>query len=90
VTRIEEPARQIPVMAETEVLVVGGGPAGLAAARHGAQVSHAAPRQMMGCTVTGQGAGVASAVSLETGVTPPQVDVAGVQAALRQQGVRLE
>ena len=28
--RIEEPARQIPVMAETEVLVVGGGPAGLA------------------------------------------------------------
>ena len=38
---IEEPARQIPVMAETDVLVVGGGPAGLAAAlgaaRAGAQ-----------------------------------------------------
>jgi NADPH-dependent 2,4-dienoyl-CoA reductase/sulfur reductase-like enzyme len=30
--QIEEPARKIPVMAETDVLVVGSGPAGLAAA----------------------------------------------------------
>jgi len=45
---------------------------------------------MMCCTVTGQGAGVASAISLETGVTPRQVDVARVQQALREQGVRLE
>ncbi len=29
---IEEPSRKIPVMAETDVLVVGGGPSGLAAA----------------------------------------------------------
>ena len=29
---IEEPSRRIPVMAETDVLVVGGGPAGLSAA----------------------------------------------------------
>ena len=29
---IEEPARTIPVMAETDVLVVGGGPGGLSAA----------------------------------------------------------
>jgi len=40
VKNIEEPARSTPVMAETEVLVVGGGPAGLcaaiAAAREGA------------------------------------------------------
>jgi hypothetical protein len=56
----------------------------------GDKVSHAATRQMMCCTVTGQGAGVASAISLETGVTPRQVDVARVQAALSQQGVRLE
>jgi hypothetical protein len=56
----------------------------------GDKVSHAATRQMMCCTVTGQGAGVASAISLETGVTPRQVDVARVQAALRKQGVRLE
>jgi hypothetical protein len=42
VKRIEEPARQIPVLAETDVLVVGGGPGGLAAAlgaaRQGAKV----------------------------------------------------
>ena len=56
----------------------------------GDKVSHAATRQMMCCTVTGQGAGVASATSLETGVPPRQVDVARVQAALSQQGVRLE
>jgi hypothetical protein len=56
----------------------------------GDKVSHAATRQMMCCTVTGQGAGVASAISLETGVTPRQVDVGRVQAALRKQGVRLE
>lgn len=39
---VQEPARQTPVFAETDVLVVGGGPAGLAAAvsaaRHGARV----------------------------------------------------
>ena len=29
---IEEPSRSTPVMAETDVLVVGGGPAGLCAA----------------------------------------------------------
>ncbi len=29
---IDEPSRKIPVMAETEVLVVGGGPGGLSAA----------------------------------------------------------
>lgn len=29
---ITEPARQIPVLAETDVLVIGGGPAGTAAA----------------------------------------------------------
>ena len=29
---ITEPSRQVPVVAETEVLVLGGGPAGIAAA----------------------------------------------------------
>jgi len=32
VRTIEEPGRKIPVMAETDVLVVGGGPGGLSAA----------------------------------------------------------
>ena len=39
---IQEPARQTPVLAETDALVVGGGPGGLAAAlgaaRQGARV----------------------------------------------------
>lgn len=56
----------------------------------GDKVSHAATRQMMCCTVTGQGAGVAAAISLETDVTPRRVDIARVQEALRAQGVRLD
>ncbi|MAE94448.1 MAG: pyridine nucleotide-disulfide oxidoreductase [Deltaproteobacteria bacterium] len=56
----------------------------------GDKVSHAATRQMMCCTVTGQGAGVASAISLDTGVSPREVDISRVQDALRKQGVRLE
>ncbi|MDH3213891.1 MAG: FAD-dependent oxidoreductase, partial [Myxococcales bacterium] len=56
----------------------------------GDRISHAATRQMMCCTVTGQGAGVAAAVSTEDGVTCRDVDVPRVQAALRSQGVRIE
>ncbi|MDH3214143.1 MAG: FAD-dependent oxidoreductase [Myxococcales bacterium] len=56
----------------------------------GDRISHAATRQMMCCTVTGQGAGVAAAVSIEDGVTCRDVAVPRVQAALRRQGVRIE
>jgi hypothetical protein len=55
----------------------------------GDRKSHAATRQMACCMVTGQGAGVAAAISLEDGVAPRHVDVAKVQAALSDQGVRL-
>ncbi|MCP3986597.1 MAG: FAD-dependent oxidoreductase [bacterium] len=55
----------------------------------GDKVSHAATRQMMCCTVTGQGAGVASAISLEQGIPPREVDITRVQDALAKQGVRL-
>ncbi len=55
----------------------------------GDKVSHAATRQMMCCTVTGQAAGVASAISLESNVSPRGVDVLRLQQALRKQGVRL-
>jgi len=56
----------------------------------GDKVSHAATRQMMCCSVTGQGAGIAAAVSLKDGVTCREVDVASVQKALEKQGVRIK
>ncbi len=55
----------------------------------GDKISHAAMRNQMACTVTGQGAGVAAAVSLKDGVTCREVDVERLQAALEKQGVRL-
>jgi hypothetical protein len=55
----------------------------------GDRVSHAAMRNMMACTVTGQGAGTAAAVSLSEGVGTHCVDMEKVQLELRRQGVRL-
>jgi predicted GNAT family acetyltransferase len=52
-------------------------------------VSHAAMRNMMACTVTGQGAGVAAAVSVQQGTTTAEVSLDAVQAELQKQGVRL-
>jgi hypothetical protein len=56
----------------------------------GDKVSHAATRQMMCCTVTGQGAGVAAAVSIKENLTCRQVSISEVQKALTRQGVRIE
>ena len=56
----------------------------------GDKISHAATRQMMCCAVTGQGAGVAAAVSLKENVSCSAVDITKVQAALKKQGVRIE
>ena len=44
---------------------------------------------MMACTVTGQGAGVAAAVSLKTGSLTGDVEMAAVQEELKRQGVRI-
>ena len=55
----------------------------------GDPVSHAATRNMMCCTVTGQGAGVAAAVSVQDGVSCAAVDIQRVQRALEKQGVRI-
>jgi hypothetical protein len=55
----------------------------------GDMVSHAAMRNMMACTVTGQGAGVAAAVSIRQSRSTAEVDLAEVQAELEKQGVRL-
>jgi ribulose 1,5-bisphosphate synthetase/thiazole synthase len=51
--------------------------------------SHAATRNMMCCTVTGQGAGVAAAMSIKHGQEQRQLDIALLQAELLRQGVRL-
>ncbi len=55
----------------------------------GDQVSHSATRQMMCCAVTGQGCGVAAAVSLQEKVQPSKVNISIVQKRLQKQGVRI-
>ncbi|MEQ1703487.1 MAG: FAD-dependent oxidoreductase [Ilumatobacteraceae bacterium] len=54
----------------------------------GDRISHAATRNMSCCAVLGQGAGVAAALSLHTSRELADVDIAGVQKELGQQGVR--
>jgi hypothetical protein len=56
----------------------------------GDELSHASVRSMMCCAVTGQGAGVAAALSVRDGVGVAEVDIGRLQAELRRQGVRLE
>ena len=56
----------------------------------GDKVSHASTRNMMCCTVSGQGAGVAAAISLRDDQPFEDVDVGAVQAELRRQDVRID
>jgi ribulose 1,5-bisphosphate synthetase/thiazole synthase len=55
----------------------------------GDEISHAAVRNMMCCAVSGQGAGVAAAISMKTGRYFEHLDVGRVQAELRRQGARI-
>jgi len=55
----------------------------------GDKVSHAAVRNMMCCAVSGQGAGVAAAVSVQHDQPFDRIDMGKVQAELRRQGARL-
>merc|ERR1719378_1368316 len=55
----------------------------------GDRTSHAAMRNMMACTVTGQGAGVAAAVSVKENVSSHDVDIQLVQKELVRQGVKI-
>ena len=55
----------------------------------GDRISHAATRQMMCCTVTGQAAGVAAALSIEDGVNCSRVDIGRLQKRVAGQGVRI-
>lgn len=56
----------------------------------GDAASHAAMRNMMACCVTGQGAGVAAAVSVRLGQSTQNVDIKAVQAELKRQGAKIE
>jgi len=55
----------------------------------GDKISHAATRNMMCCTVTGQGAGVAAALSVRHGLDLEAMDIGLLQGELKRQGVRL-
>lgn len=56
----------------------------------GDKISHSAMRNMMACTVTGQGAGVAAAVSLQRNESTHAVNIDALQAELSEQNVRFE
>jgi hypothetical protein len=68
---------------ETGNLIVAGRSIG------GDKISHASVRSMMCCAVSGQGAGVAAAISARTGDDFDRLDVGLVQAELRRQGARI-
>lgn len=55
----------------------------------GDKVAHAATRNMMCCTVTGQGAGAAAAAAVLDGIVPRDLKVRRIQEILSGQGVRL-
>jgi len=54
----------------------------------GDKVSHASARNMMCCAVSGQGAGVAAAVSLQRDEALDQLNIGALQKELARQGVR--
>jgi ribulose 1,5-bisphosphate synthetase/thiazole synthase len=54
----------------------------------GDQISHASARNMMCCAVSGQGAGVAAAVSLQRNESLDRVNIGALQMELARQGAR--
>eukprot|EP00756_Hemistasia_phaeocysticola_P036364 Hpha_TRINITY_DN16639_c1_g11::TRINITY_DN16639_c1_g11_i1::g.183646::m.183646 len=55
----------------------------------GDKTSHAAMRNIMACTVSGQGAGVAAAVSCKLGTSTDALPIAALQEELRRQKVKI-
>ncbi|SEK74037.1 FAD dependent oxidoreductase [Roseivivax marinus] len=55
----------------------------------GDRIAHAATRNMACCAVTGQGAGVAAALSVKADRALDEIDTRAMQAALERQGVRV-
>src|ERR1700733_8542973 len=56
----------------------------------GDQVSHASARNMMCCAVSGQGAGVAAAISLQRDEPLDRLNIAAVHKELARQGARFQ
>jgi hypothetical protein len=56
----------------------------------GDRISHAATRNMACCAVAGQGAGIAAALSVKSGVALDSVSIPAVQQELTRQGVRYQ
>jgi hypothetical protein len=56
----------------------------------GDRISHAATRNMACCAVAGQGAGIAAALSVKSGVVLDAVSIPAVQQELARQGVRYQ
>jgi hypothetical protein len=56
----------------------------------GDRISHASARNMMCCAVSGQGAGVAAAVSLRRDEALDRLDIAAVHQELARQGARFQ
>ena len=56
----------------------------------GDRISHAATRNMACCAVAGQGAGIAAALSVKSGVALDAVSIPAVQQELARQGVRYQ
>ena len=56
----------------------------------GDKISHASVRNMMCCAVTGQGAGVAAAMSVKHDLSTTGIDISLIQAELKRQGVRFQ
>ena len=55
----------------------------------GDSTSHASARNMMCCAVSGQGAGVAAAISLQRDEALDRVNIEAVRKELRRQGARI-
>ncbi len=53
-------------------------------------IAHTSMRNMMCCTVTGQAAGCAAALSIRESCAPRNLDISKLQDVLKEQGVRLD
>ena len=78
---LQVPYRSLLPQGVDDLLVVGR-------AIGGDRIAHAATRNMACCAVTGQGGGVAAALSVRSGTALADVDIRAVQAELGRQGVR--